>query len=127
MITKGIAAACVYQKLTAKAAETIKSSPEILGAQPGLVSVLQEDSLVFFILEHQCHHAWLSKGIDGFGGSNPQQAAALDGGGAQLVPCLWHEEHVWEEEGLWLFRPHFSTQLPSRVPSGPVWGTAKWG
>lgn len=51
------------QKLTAKAAETIKSSPEILGAQPGPVSVLQEDFLVFFILEDQCHHAWLSKGL----------------------------------------------------------------
>lgn len=25
---------------------------------------------------------------------------------------------MWEGEGLWLFRPQFSTQLPSRVPSG---------
>lgn len=56
----------------AKAAETIKSSTEVLGVQPGLVSVLQKDFLVFFVLKDQCHHAWLSKGIDGFGDSNPQ-------------------------------------------------------
>lgn len=62
---------CLPKANCSKAAETIKSSPDVLGAQPGLVSVLQEDFLVFFILKDQCHHAWLSKGIDGFGDSSP--------------------------------------------------------
>lgn len=80
---------CLPKANCAKAAETIKSSPEVLGAQPGLFSVLQ-DFLVFFISKDHRHHAWLSRGIGGFGDSNPQQgqAAALDAGGAQAVPCL---------------------------------------
>lgn len=42
---------CLPKANSAKAAETIKSSPEALGAQPGLVSVLQEDFLVFLVLK----------------------------------------------------------------------------
>lgn len=96
-----------------------------------LVSALQEDFLVFFILKDQYHYAWLNMGIDDVGDSNPVaclvQLLYLGPCDAQLLPCLWTEGHFKREGVLWLFRSQLSTQLPSRAPSGPVWSIAKWG
>lgn len=72
MITKGIAAACVYQKLTVpKQQRQLNHLLKSWELSQHLVSALQEDFLVFFVLKDQCHHAWLSMGIDDAGDSNP--------------------------------------------------------
>lgn len=57
-----------------------------------LVSALQEDFLVFFVLKDQYRYAWLSVGIDDIGNSNPVaclvQLLYLGTSDAQLLLCL---------------------------------------
>lgn len=62
---------CLPKANCAKAAETIKLSPEVLGAQPAPGFCSTRRLPYTFILKDQCHHAWLSMGIDDVGDSNP--------------------------------------------------------
>lgn len=121
--------ACLPKANCAKAAETIKSSPEDLGAQPAPGFCSTRRLPCIFRLKRPMspclvkHGDWWHWWLESCSVLGP--AAALDA----LMPsycCASELKGTSRQKGFY-GSSGLSYLLPSRAPSGPVWSIAKWG